>query len=168
MQNFKELYKELAEKLTNKIGAIQWVDLWNSQVYNLENEHPFPAPAVFLAFRSQSMADAGLKVQEVEAQVDVFVFYETFADTFKGSFNQSDALGFLDILDEVNALFHGSSGTNYSSMRRVSFSPIDTGGAGNLWSVTYTCKLMDYSAKKEWESGKFADVETEPFNPQTI
>lgn len=163
MQNFKELYKELAEKLTNKIEAIRWVDLWNSQVYNLEYEHPFPAPAVFLGFRSQSMTDTGSKVQNVNLQVDVFVFYETFLDTFKGAYNQNDALAFLDIMDEINKLFHGSSGENYSSMRRVSFSPIDTGGAGNLWNITYTCTLIDYSAQTKWEEGKFADVETEPF-----
>ena len=28
----KALYKELAEKITNSIAAIEWVDLWHNQV----------------------------------------------------------------------------------------------------------------------------------------
>jgi hypothetical protein len=164
MQNFKELYQELSNNLTDSIDTIKWVDIWNSQVYNIENEHPFPAPAVFLGFRSNSIKDNGAKVQEVTLQVDVFIFYETFADTYKGSFNQDDALEFLDLIDKVNQLFHGSSGESYSSMRRVSFSPVDTGGAGNLWNITYVCTLIDYSATKVWEKGKFMDVAAEPFD----
>ena len=162
MQNFKALYTELADILTAKIPAIEWVDLWNSQVYNLDGEHPFPAPAVFLAFRSNKMDDAGVKLQKVTMQVDVFLFYETFLDTFKGAYNQVEALAFLDLMDLINQQLHGSAGQNYSSMKRVSFSPVDTGGAGNLYSITYNCELMDYSAVKEWEEGKFAEIEIDP------
>lgn len=88
MQNFQTLYTELAKKLTDNINEIRWVDLWNSQVYNLEDEHPFPTPAVFLAFRTNQTSDIGNKVQQVRMQVDVFVFYETFLDTFKDAYNQ--------------------------------------------------------------------------------
>lgn len=157
MQNFKELYKELAGKISD-IEAVQWVDLWNSQVYNLETEHPFPAPAVFLAFRANTMKDLGEKAQNVQMQVDVFLYYETFLDTYNGAYNQEEALNFLDTIDEINKLLHGSSGIEYSSMRRVSFSPLDTGGAGNLYSITYNCELIDYSAQTDWQEGKFTDV----------
>lgn len=166
MQNFKELYKELADKITDHIPEVRWVDLWNSQVYHLETEHPFPTPAVFLAFRSNQMTDLGQKVQNVNAQVDVFIFYETFLDTFKEAYNQQDALDFLDIMDKINQIFHGSAGENYSSMRRVGYSPVDTGGSGNLWSITYNATLMDYSAQKVYEEGGFKDVEVQPFDVQ--
>lgn len=164
MQNFKELYKELSAKLSQQVDSIRWIDLWNSQVYNLENEHPFPAPAVFLAFRSNNMSDTGNKVQNVTLQVDVFIFYETFLDTFKGAYNQTDALAFLDIMDLINKTLHGSSGKNYSSMRRISFSPLDTGGSGNLWNITYSCTLIDYSAQDEWGEGGFSDVSVNQFD----
>lgn len=162
MQTWKDLYKELADKL-NEIEAVKWIDLWNSQVYNLENEHLFPAPAIFLAFRGSGTKDLGQKVQEVNLQVDVFIFWETFLDTFKGAYNQADALAFLDTISEVNKLLHGSSGENYSSMRRVSFSPVDTMGAGNLFNVTYSCVLMDYTAADEFEEGSFEDVNVNKF-----
>jgi len=161
MQNFKNLYKELADKLS-AIEAVKWVDIWNSQVNNLEDEHPFPTPAVFLAFRSNVMDDLGDKVQKVDMQVDVFLFYETFLDTYNGAYNQDEALSFLDTIDEINKLLHGSGGNEYSSMRRASFSPIDSGGAGNLYSITYTCHLMDYSASSDYSEGSFADVTVKP------
>ena len=94
----KQLYVELAEKITNQISAIEWVDLWHNQVGFLENEHPFPTPAVFISIRSNSMDDLSQKVQQVNLQIDFYLYYETFADTFKGSFNQSGALGFLDTI----------------------------------------------------------------------
>lgn len=164
MQNFVEIYKELADKITENVAAIKWVDLWNSQVYNLENEHPFPAPAVFLAFRANNMKDIGNKTQEVEMQVDVFLFYETFADTYKGAYNQTEALAFLESMDQINKLLHASSGVSYSSMSRVSFSPVDTGGAGNLWNIVYKCKLMDYSASEELQEGSFKDLGIQEFD----
>lgn len=163
MQDFVELYQELSEKITNNVDAIKWVDLWNSQVYNLEDEHPFPAPAVFLAFRSNKMLDIGNKAQDVEMQVDVFLFYETFADTYKGSYNQNEALEFLNTMSQINKLLHASAGKSYSSMSRIGFSPIDTGGAGNLWNITYKCTLMDYSASDEIKEGEFKDVEVQNF-----
>lgn len=161
MGTWKNIYKELGDKLS-AIEGINWVDLWNSQVYNLEGEHPFPAPAIFLAFRSNAMKDNGTKIQEVNLQVDVFLFYETFLDTFRGAYNQDAALEFLDHIDKINALLHGSDGTNYKSMRRISFSPVDTGGAGNLYSITYECLLVDYTAQQEWGEGSFAELQIDP------
>ena len=165
MENFKALYKEIAQKISDNVPAIKWIDLWNSQVYKLEGEHPFPAPAVFLALRSNDMKSMGVKVQNVQIQLDVFLFYETFADTYKGSWNQDEALSFLDNIDLINKVLHGSNGNGYTNMERVSFSPVDTGGAGNLYSITYQCSSIDYSAAEVFEDGTFADLNIEPNNP---
>lgn len=160
--NFSSIYKELSVKITDNMNRIRWVDLWNSQVYNLDREAPFPAPAIFMAFRSNSMESLGTKMQKVQLQVDFFLFYETFLDTFKGAYNMDEALSYLEDLDELNALMHGSSGEHYSNMQRINFSPVDTGGAGNLYSVTYTCDFVDRSAQKEWGNDSFADLTIDP------
>lgn len=164
MQNFVELYQEIADKITANVPKVKWVDLWNSQVYNLESEHPFPAPAVFLAFRSNQMKDIGIKAQEVTGQLDVFLFYETFADTYKGSYNQEEALEFLETMDCINKILHSSSGKSYSSMSRISFSPVDTGGAGNLWNIVYKYTAIDYSAADKVEEGSFEDLTVDKFD----
>ena len=163
MQNFKNLYLELAEKISQNLPEIEWIDLWHSQVYNLAEEHPFPTPAVFLAFRSAGIQNIGVKVQQVTLQVDVFLFFETFADTYNGGINQEEALAFLDAIDGINKTLHGSSGSNYSSMSRKSFSPLDTGGSSNLYMLTYECLLMDYSANVPDAGGTFAEVQVKKF-----
>lgn len=156
------LYKELCEVLI-QIDGVEWIDLWNNQVTNLDNEHPFPAPALFLAFRANNMLDMGEKIQEVNVMVDVFLFYETFADTYQGAFNQSDALKYLTLQSEIQKVLHGSSGEHFSSMRRVGFSPVDTGDAGNLYVINFQCKMLDKAAQTDFESGTFAEVEVQPF-----
>lgn len=164
MKNWKELYVELTGKLS-VIENLEWVDLWHNQVNFLDNEHPFGSPAVFLSFRSLVINDTGTKVQDVQAQVDVYVYYETFLDTFEGAYNQNGALAFLDLFDRVNAVLHGSFGDTYSSMRRTAFSPVDTGGSGNLYLLQYSCHLIDKSAQKQWGEDSFADVIIDPNDP---
>lgn len=91
------------------------------------------------------------------------MYYETFADTYKGSFNQGTALGFLDTIDELNKILHGSSGVNYTGMKRISFNPEDTGNAGNLYRISYECLSSDYTAFINYDNGTFADLDVEKF-----
>lgn len=163
MQHWKDLYLELAQKINDNSQA-RWIDLWHNQINFLDDEHPFPTPSVFLGFRSNQIQDAGKKAQKINLQVDVYLYHETFSDTYEGSFNQAEALEFLDIFTEINQLLHGSGGTNYSNMRKTGFSAVDTGNSGNLYLVNYSCELIDYSAVKEWGEGGFADVEPQKFD----
>ena len=169
MQNWKDLYLELCTVLDN-VPEILWKDLWHNQVSFLETEHPFITPAVFLGFRTAQVDDNGLGVQSVNLQVDVYLYYETFADTYQGSANNVTAIIFLDIMNKINAVLHASEGVNYSQMRRTGFNPVDTGGSGNLYLITYSCWLRDYSAHKEPINGNpqpngdviVTDVYTDP------
>lgn len=154
----KELYTELCTLITTKVPAIKWIDLWHNQVNFLEQEHQFPAPAVFLNFRIVDAKDMGNKTQRVVLQVDVYLFYETFADTYHGSWNQGDALAFLDSLGDLFAILHGSEGATYSSMRRIGMSSVDTGSAGNLYLQPFSCQVIDYAATKEWDEAGIEDV----------
>lgn len=158
MQNFKDLYIELSQLLSAKIPSIKWIDLWHNQVDFLDEEYPFPSPAVFLSFRILNTTDLGTLAQNVTLQVDTYVFYETFADSFKGSFNQSTALEFLDLLNNVYANLHGTSGLNYSNMCRTGLSAIDTGAAGNMYQLNFKCQLIDYAATKTYVDGEVNEV----------
>lgn len=162
MQNWKELYKELSAMLRQSIHEVKWIDLWHNQVNFLTEEHPFPSPAVFLQFRTLNVADAGLKVQNLKIQVDAFLFYETFADTYDESWNQEEALEFLDILSKIHATLHGTDGESYSSMRRIGFSPVDTGGAGNTYQISFECILTDYSAMRGLTDAEIEEIKITP------
>lgn len=164
MQNWKDIYKELADLVKSKIPAIKWQDLWHNQINFLDDEHPFPTPAVFYNFRILNTTDTGLKVQQATLQVDVYLYYETFADTYKDSWNQDSAMAFLDLLSQIFATLHASDGINYSSMRRIGFSAVDTGNAGNLYLQSFTCLLVDYAAQIQWEEQDVDDLAIDKSN----
>ncbi|MGC4130171.1 MAG: hypothetical protein QM564_11585 [Bergeyella sp.] len=179
MENWVNLYKEIATVLLADLNEqeaeiysafntvigeenkspIRWLDLWHNQVNFLEDEHQFPTPAFFLAFRSSNVSDMGEKMQQISLQIDGYLFYETFADTYTGSYNQEDALAFIGLLDFINARLHGTTGENYSSMRKTGFAPEDTGNAGNLYRISFECIVHDETAAKFVEDGAFTGLE---------
>lgn len=148
MEYWNELYKEIAEKITTMLPEIRWCDLWHEQINYLTEELPFPTPAVFLSFNTLSTEDKGLLVQDCNVQIDMYLYYETFTDTYSGSYNQNAALEFLTELTKLHALFHGKSGENYSAMRRTDMRREDSGDAGNLYRISFECVVTDYSAQK--------------------
>ncbi len=97
-----------------------------------------------------SADNLGEKVQDANVQIDLYYFYETFADTHQGAYNKESALEFLQTTTELHKLFHGTTGINYSEMARVAFAPVDTGSAGNLYRISFSCKVIDETAVKEY------------------
>jgi hypothetical protein len=158
LQGWDKLYQEIALKLTNNITTINWIDLWHNQVGFLIEEHPFPTPALFLAFRILNTEDLSEKTQKVNLQVDVYYFYETFLDTYQGAYNETDALDYLKTVTNIHKILHGSSGTNYAEMRRVAFAPVDTGSAGNLYQQSFVCNIVDATAVKIYNKASPGDV----------
>lgn len=146
----KNLYTELCTCIAT-IPAIKHIDLWHNQINHLDinDEHPWVAPAVFLNFRWRTTQDIGKHQQDGELQIDVYLFYESFLDTHHKAWNQGSALAFLDLLDELNKILHGSHGNSYEQMTKQTIEPIDTGNAGNLYRMTYSAIGRDYSAAAE-------------------
>lgn len=189
MESWSNLYLEMAgilaadltEKEIVKFGnlnmisgyenktPIRWMDIWNNQVNFLSSELEFPAPAVFFSYRTIGIVDLGEKAQQITLQIDCFYFYESFTNSFNGSFNQDQAIRFLKVMDFINSRFHATSGTNYNSMRKIGFNPEDTGGTGNLYKIVFECIIRDDSASEELEDGTFTGLdfsdENEPFQP---
>ncbi|CAA0248348.1 hypothetical protein [Tenacibaculum maritimum] len=162
-QVWESLYKEIATRITDNIQSIQWVDLWHNQVGFLEEEHAFPTPAVFLSFRTTGVENQGELVQNVDLQIDLYYFYETFLDTYQGAHNETDALEYLNVLTSFHQLFHGYTPEGFNEMWRISFGAVDTGSAGNLYKVSFSCKFMDESAKRQFDQVSPSGIETRDF-----
>lgn len=159
MKDFKNLYLEHEKRISDNVAEIRHSDLWSEQVSFMAEEHPFKSPAVFFGYRILSAEDQGEGIQDLLIQVDIYLFYETFADTSKGSKKQQKALDFLDLLTKINACFHASNGIYYNNMRRTGFSPVETGGAGILYVQRYVCSMIDDSAKELYVNMKFDHIE---------
>ena len=52
-------YSELREQMENT-PEIEHIDMWHEQVSFLDEEHPFPSPAVFIEFNTLGIEDEGL------------------------------------------------------------------------------------------------------------
>jgi hypothetical protein len=161
MENLKDLYLEQEQKVTAEIAEIKHVDLWAEQISFMAEEHPFRAPALFFAYRILQADDQAEGIQQIRMQVDIYLFYETFADTARGSKKQAHALQFLDLLTKVHACFHGSSGNYYSDMTRKGFNPVETGTANLLYVQRYEFNCTDSSALKKFESTQFENMDIE-------
>ncbi|NCB67429.1 MAG: hypothetical protein EOM47_01100 [Bacteroidia bacterium] len=164
MQYWTDLYLELANKIKDNLQQIEWIDLWHEQVGYLTEELPFPTPAVFISFNLLNTDDKGLKGQLCNTQVDFYLFYETFSDTYLGSVNQDTATGFLNKLTELHKLFHATSGTNYFEMRRVGMNREDSGNAGNLYKISFQCIVDDMSAMTDTNEELVNEVDVERYH----
>lgn len=150
METWIDLYTEIATRINTEITEIAWVDLWHEQISYLTDEIPFSTPSVFLAFITKECQDRSLLIQDCDIQVDMYLFFETFSDTYQGAYNQRSAIDFLKLLSVLHSKFHGYSGTNFSNMRRVDMVREDTGGAGNLYRISFACMVEDTIAQKEY------------------
>lgn len=158
LSNIPDEYAELRERLET-LPEFEHIDLWHDQVNYLSEEHPFPTPAVFLEFNTLQVDDAGELTQTTTLQIDFHVFYETFADTYEGAAMQDEALTYLDLLLLVGLMFHGRSGTNFHQMRRTGTTREETGGAGNLYRITFETNISEFSGLNLFSTQKMSDKE---------
>ena len=158
MEYWSDLYIELADKINEKRPDIEWIDLWHDQVNYLATEHPFPTPAIFISFNMLEAEDQGLLAQNCNTQIDFRLYYETFDDTYMGSYNQESALNFLRELTEIHKLFHGTSGQYYNEMRRITMVDEASGDAGNLYRISFACNVYDDSTVKQYEDKEVSEI----------
>lgn len=145
IDSLEEFSPELAEELRS-VPDVRYIDLWHEQTEQLNEELPFPTPAVFIGFNTLESADIGTLAQDIRLQVDLYVFWETFADTYDGAIMQAEALDYLNLMTVLNVLLHGYTGEYFSTMRKTGFQRMDSGGAGNLYRAGFECMVRDYSA----------------------
>lgn len=158
MEAWTDLYNELAERIQNKIPEIEWIDLWHDQVGYLTEELPFPSPAVFIGFNTINIEDLAQLIQECDTQIDFYLFFETFSDTYMGSYNKSSAVNFLSLLTELHICFHGHSGVNHQTLRRIDMRREDSGGSGNLYRISFAGNVEDASAQKEFNANEVNEI----------
>lgn len=162
---YRELYEELSNIILNRdeflslipeeeqalyermaaLPAIEHVDLWHDQVDYLSEEHPFATPAVFFGFTTLNVNDNGELMQTTDLQVDIYVFWETFADTYNDAVMKEEALMYLDLLLMVGLMFHGRSGEHFHQMRRSGTYRQESGGSGNLYRLQFQTNITEFS-----------------------
>lgn len=109
----KDLYTAIQDHIYNSIPEVQWIDLWNNQLNNMDKEDPIPFPAAFVEFAPISWTRM---VNSKKAQMIIRIHFvqECYASSFKGSANQAQALQILDNSDILDSLLEDFSADNCS------------------------------------------------------
>lgn len=148
LDNMEDLSPELAEELA-AVPDVRYIDLWHEQIDYLEEEHLFPTPSVFIGFNTLEISDVGILAQDIDLQIDLYVFWETFSDTYNDAVMQEDALNYLNLLTLLGMMLHGKSGTHFGTLRRTHVGRVESGGAGNLYRISFECKIRDYTTMEQ-------------------
>lgn len=166
LDNLAQLSPDMAEELKN-VPDVAHIDLWRQQPEYPDAEHPLRLPAVFIGLGTPDTQDGGALVQNVRLQVDLYVWWETSAASVEGASSvQDSALNCLDLLTALNVLFHGYTGTEFSTLRKTGVQYLESGGKGHLYRISFECVMSDYSAQDTYATceiaGREVAVSSEP------
>lgn len=99
-----EVYTVLVERLKSEVAGLRWVDWWNNQVGNEENEYPILYPACFLHLKETvSTQLAGGWTQE-DGTLSILVCQQNFLDHYVSEYQttvNANALQILNFKKEV-------------------------------------------------------------------
>ena len=118
-----QLFKAIAERLKTEVPAVQFVDLWNENLANLQGGKAWPLPAVFVEFDVHSWRNVGMGVRE--ADIPIILHIVTRAKDYNGSRdrNMDAALSYLQTIEDVDKALEGLSGENFASLMLVQSMP---------------------------------------------
>ena len=147
------IYKALVAKLKEYTDAegspiFKHFALWNEQVDFVEDEEPFPTPAVFVEFRSINWSDTIQNIQRGTCPVRLHVVTEWKGSDSEGSLQQEDALKRLTIVDGMAAhLYNWSNNDDAVNIQRMQRTASHTNhNHGELVEdiEDFTCTVMQH------------------------
>lgn len=100
------LRKIIHDAIATKINAtaVQWVDVWKAQVGSKdakELQYPFPFPASFISIKRITWEDMTGDAKEGTVEIDVYLFFEKFGDTFEGATDKDDSFADIDLVETI-------------------------------------------------------------------
>jgi len=166
MNIFKALYQELMGIIDANIPEVKWIDVWRNQVGMMSDAEGtdydrLPFPAVFFKLRIPGEAGSkGVKSQDGEVIIDVYVWDNSLGRSHHGSKTQDDALDHINVMGRVHEVLHNVSGVNFSTMNFLGPDPIETGGRDVL------NKLMFRSLVSWYKEDEYIEVENPALDVQ--
>jgi hypothetical protein len=95
-----KVYLQLAKYINKKVPEIRWVDLWADQLFSNEKV-AYTMPAVFIEIVSNEIETVGKGVQHIKVDILFHLAYDSYAQSYEGSYNQTDALKFGTIMNKL-------------------------------------------------------------------
>jgi len=147
----KEIYKTLSPVI-NGITAIEWVDLWKAQMNRPKEHYPFGFPAVFIGINNISYQDMTLGTKEGRAQIDLYVFFDKYGDTFAGADDQDNSLLILDTLDEIVQTVEDTEGGLFTGLKLSGDEDVSTRYNRPAYILKFECLIYNPVKADEYVS----------------
>ena len=163
-QDWLEAYKELCVIL-EAIPEVKHIDLWHEQIDYLPEEYPWPSGSIFIEFNTNDIETTGLKVQDINAEIDIYFCLDTLADSYNESTTQAIALAFGAVLKKIHKALQGVHGLNFSTLDRRSLRRVSAPQYLMVYKQTYKCIIRDQSAMDEYEDREIKKVSVTPIAP---
>lgn len=113
----KELYERLIDEL-QKVEGIEHVDLWNSNVEFIEQESPWPRPAVFIEFPSIHWTPIarGKEYRATDAMVRLHVVVDWQGSASANSKDREECLAVFDLCESIHRQLMGLQGETFQRL----------------------------------------------------
>ncbi len=113
----KQIFQAICARLTERVPDIQFIDLWNNNVQTLNGGAVWPLPAVFVEFEPIEWRQQNNGARRSDVAVRLHLVTRAVGTHGAADPKMSDALGFLDLIDQINAAMQGLRGDNFSGFQ---------------------------------------------------
>lgn len=113
----KQIFQAICARLAERVPDIQFMDLWNNNVQTLNGGALWLTPAVFVEFEPIEWRQQGNGSRRGDVAVRLHIVTRAVATHGAKDPKMSDALGFLDLIDRINAAMQGLRGDNFSGFQ---------------------------------------------------
>ena len=142
----KQIFQAICARLTERVPDIQFIDLWNNNVQTLSGGSVWPLPAVFVEFEPIEWRQQNNGARRGDVAVRLHLVTRAVSTHGTADPKMSDALGFLDLIDQINAAMQGLRGDNFSGFQ-LTTSATNHDHAELMESVErYTTSAQDITA----------------------
>lgn len=113
----KQIFQAICARLTECVPDIQFIDLWNNNVQTINGGAVWPLPAVFVEFEQIEWRQQNNAARRGDVAVRLHIITRAIATHGHDDPKISDALGFLDLIDQINTAMQGLRGDNFTGFQ---------------------------------------------------
>jgi hypothetical protein len=130
------VYKEIRDRLLDKLPFLQYIDLQKWQFNNKAQNYPVPLPACLVEFKQVqwSQTTGG---QLGDCTLSLYIYIDHVTDSFDGAEQETETINLLDYLDQLYECMQGFSGEKFAPLNRIS----DTIAS---YESRYVCYRIDF------------------------
>ena len=150
-----EVYKELRDRLLEKMPDLQYVDLQKGQFDNKQKNYPIPLPACLVEFKQVQWSES-TGGQLGDCTISIRLYIDHVTDSFNGAEQEEETIKLLDNLDNIYENMQGYSGENFNPLNRISDTIVGYGERYVCYQTDFQTTLFHNDAPQK--TGKIEEV----------